>query len=67
MGYFNLPLYPLEKVGGMVDFNDSMKNLAEFINNNDLMDMEKCKRKLTWSNNRKGVDHIQIKLDRHLV
>ena len=35
MGDFNSPLYPSQKIGGMIDFNDSMKNLADFINNND--------------------------------
>ena len=67
MGAFNLPLYPSEKVGGMIDFNDSMKDLANFINNNDLMDMDMHGVKFTWSNNRKGVDLIQVKLDRLLV
>lgn len=67
MGDFNSPLYPLEKIGGMIDFNDSMKDLASFININDLLDMEMHGVKFTWSNNRKGVDLIQVKLDRLLV
>lgn len=67
MGDFNSLLYPSEKVGGMIDFNDSMKDLANFINNNYLMDMEMHGVKFTWSNNRKGVDLIQVKLDRLLV
>jgi hypothetical protein len=54
----------LKKVGGMDDFNDSMKDLVEFINKNDLMDMDMCGVKFTWSNNRKGIDLIQVKLDR---
>ena len=64
MGDFNSPP---EKIGGMIDFNDSMKDLADFINNNDLLDMEMDGVKFTWSNNRKGVNHIQVKLDRLLV
>ena len=67
MGNFNSPLYPLENIGGMIDFTDCMKDLANFINNNDLLDMEMCGVKFTWSNNRKGVDLIQVKLDRLLV
>lgn len=67
MGDFNSPLYPLEKVGGMVDFNDSMKDLAKSINKNDLMEMEMFGVKFTWSYNRKGVDLIQFKIDRLLV
>ena len=67
MGDFNSPLYPFEKDGGAVDFTKSMKDLAKFINKNDLMDMKMCGVKFTWSNNRKGVDLIQVKLDRLLV
>ena len=67
MGDFNSPLYPSKKIGGMIDFNDSMKDLADFINDNDLLDMEMDGAKFTWSNNRKGVDLIQVKLDRLLV
>ena len=51
----------------MIDFNDSMKDLADFINNNDLLDMEMDGVKFTWSNNKKGVDLFQVKLDRLLV
>ena len=46
MGYFNSPLYPSNKSKGIVDFTDSMKDLDEFINKNDLMDMEMCGVKL---------------------
>ena len=67
MGDFNSPLYPLEKIGGMIDFNDSMKNLANFINNNNLLDIEMDGVKCTWSINKKGVDLFQVKLDRVLV
>jgi hypothetical protein len=45
---FSSPLYPLEKIGGMIDFKDSMKDLADFINNNDLLDMEIDGVKFTW-------------------
>ena len=48
IGYFNSPLYPSEKIGGMIDFKDSMKDLADFINNNDLLDMEIDGVKFTW-------------------
>ena len=48
VGNFNSPLYPLEKIGGMIDFNDSMKHLVDFINNKDLMDMEMRGLNLTW-------------------
>lgn len=67
MGDFNSPLYPSEKARGVVDFTNSMKDLAEFINKNDLMDMEIHGVKFTCSFNRKGVDLIQVKLDRLLV
>ena len=67
IGDFNSPLYPSEKIGGMIDCNDNMKDLADFINNNSLLDMEMDGVKFTWSNNRKGVDLIQVKLDRILV
>ena len=67
MGYFKSPLYPSEKVRGTVDFNDNMKDLAKFINKNDLMDMEMHGVTFTWLNNRKGVDLIQVKLDRLLA
>ena len=67
MGDFNSPLYPSEKIRGMIDFNDSMMDLVSLINNNDLLDMEMDGVKFTWSNNRKGIDLIQVKLDRLLV
>ena len=66
MGDFNSPLYPSKKVGGAIDFTDSMKDLADFINTNDLMDLKLRGFKLTWLNN-KGEDLIQAKLDRLLV
>ena len=56
-----------EKIGGMINFNNSMKDLADFINNNDLLDMEMDGVKFTCSNNKKGVDLIQVKLNRLLV
>ena len=31
VGDFNLPLYPLEKIGGMIDLNDSMIDFSDFI------------------------------------
>lgn len=58
MGNFNSPLYPSEQAGRAMDFTDSMKDLAEFINKNDLMDLEMRGVKFTWSTNRKGVDLI---------
>lgn len=51
---FNSPLYPLEKIRGMIDFTNSMKYLANFINDDDILDMEMHGVKFTWSNNRNG-------------
>ena len=31
MGEFNTPLYPSEKMGGLEDFSDSMKDLEDFL------------------------------------
>ena len=42
----------------MIDFNGSMKDFLDFINNNDLLDMEVDRVKFTWSNNKKGVASI---------
>ena len=67
MGDFNSPLYPSKKIGGMIELNNSMKDLANFINNNDLLDMEMHGVKFIWSNNMKGIDLILAKLDRLLV
>ncbi len=50
-----------------MDFTNSIKDLVGFINKNDLMDMEMHGVKFTWSNNRKWVELIQVKLDRLLV
>lgn len=38
-GDFNLPLFPLEKLGGLEDFLDSMMDLGGFFNSVGLIDI----------------------------
>ena len=63
MGDFNSPLYPLEKLGGIDDLFKNMQDLLDFINTYDLVDMDLQQNPFTWSNNRKGNESIQVRLD----
>ena len=58
MGDFNTPLFPLEKIGGIIDLLESMKDLLDFINTHDLINIDLKGNPFTWSNNRKGEDLI---------
>lgn len=39
-GDFKSPLFPSNKCGGLIDYSNSMVDLAEFINRNGLMDVD---------------------------
>lgn len=65
-GDFNTPLYPSEKLGGLTNYNDSMLDFADFIRKNDLLDLDLQGNPFTWSNNIKGSNLIQVRLDRFL-
>lgn len=67
VGDFNTPLHPSDKKGGAEGFFESMRDLGSFINRNSLVDIELRKTKFTWTNDRMGEDHIQVKLDKALL
>ncbi|XP_057859072.1 uncharacterized protein LOC131067930 [Cryptomeria japonica] len=66
-GDFNTPLFPFEKLGGLTDYSDSMLDFANFIRNNEIFDLDLQGNPFTWSNNRKGSNLIQVRLDRFLI
>ena len=67
MGDFNTPLSHFEKMGGNRDSPQSMQDLHEFMRKMDLIDVELRGNPFTWSNNKKGNELIQVRLDRLLV
>lgn len=67
VGDFNISLYPSEKRGGVEGFFDGMQDFVDFVHNNELMDVELKKFRLTWTNGRCRAAHIQAKLDRVLI
>ena len=46
--YFNTPLHPLEKLGGIEDLLDSMIGLGEFFLSNSLIDLDLKEVWFTW-------------------
>ena len=67
MGDFNTPLYQSEKRGGNRESRENLQDLSEFMRKLDFMDVELRGNLYTWTNNRKGEDLIQVKLDILLV
>lgn len=67
MGDFNTPLYHLEKLGGNRDCPESLQDLHDFMGKIDFKDVDLRGNPFTWTNNRKGNDLIQVKLDRLMV
>ena len=67
MEYFNTPLYHSEKLGGNRDCPKSLQDLNDFMIRMDFIDVELRGNPYTWTNNRKGKDLIQVRLDRLLV
>lgn len=63
---FNMPLFPFEKKGGVKGFSESMQDFSNFINTNNLMDVDLRKDYFTWMIMHVGYHNIQIKLDRVL-
>jgi hypothetical protein len=67
MGDFNTTLYPPKKKGGLENFLERMYDLAGFVGQNDLIDIELIGPPFTWSNNRLGQNLIQVRLDHALI
>ena len=67
MGDFNIPLFHLEKLGGNRDYPKSLQDLHDFMGRMDLIDVELRGNPFTWTNNRKGNDLIQVRLDRLMM
>ena len=67
MGDFNTPLYHSEKLGGNRDYLESLQDLNDFMSRMDFIDVELRGSPYTWTNNRKGRDLIQVRLDRLMV
>lgn len=66
-GYFNSPLYPLEKSGVIEDYSKSINDLVDFISATGLMDINLTGFKFTWSNKRLGKNLIQVRIDKFLL
>lgn len=67
LGDFNTPLVDGEKMGGLPPDLESKQDLANFINNLTLLDLDLLGGSFTWSNQRIGRECIQVRLDRALV
>lgn len=67
MGDFNTPLQESEKFGGFQVHMDSKQDLANFINEQCLIDLHLSGAKYTWTNRRMGDELIQVSLDRTLI
>lgn len=66
-GDFNSPLLPFEKLGGLVDYYESMMDLTGFFNSVGLYDVPPLCTQFTWSNKKFGNQITQVKLDRFLI
>lgn len=67
MGDFNTPLLIEEKFGGSQINAKSKEDLQSFINYQALIDLDLQGASYTWLNRRKGMDLIQVRLDRYLM
>lgn len=54
-------------MGGVEGSTNSMKSFVVFLNENNLMDMERRRTKFTWTNGCYGDYHIQERLDRVFI
>ncbi|XP_020679250.1 uncharacterized protein LOC110097298 [Dendrobium catenatum] len=67
-GDFNCLLSKEDKMGGRrFSFSLGPKEMKSFMTTNDLHELGFVGHRLTWSNNKKGVDRIMERLDRMLV
>lgn len=66
-GDFNFALNVEDKLGGRVKFSTSMQDLRDFIDTNELLDMDLKGNRYTWSNRRIGKGFIMRRLDWILV
>lgn len=67
LGNFNVLLYEHEKKGGNTSHLEGRLDLMDFINKEDLMDMDLQGIDFMWSNKRVGYECIQAFLDRFLI
>ncbi|XP_057853721.1 uncharacterized protein LOC131063795 [Cryptomeria japonica] len=67
IGDFNTPLQETDKFGGSQIQLDSKQDLADFINDQCLIDLDLTKASFTWSNHRIGAELIQVRLDQALI
>jgi hypothetical protein len=56
-----------EKVGGICPPLKTIQDFAQFVENNDLMDVKPLNGKFTWTNRRAGFAQIAVRLDRFLL
>lgn len=54
VGDFNSPLYPLKKCGGIVGYSDTMADLANFLSNTSLVEIDLLGQSFTWTNRHLG-------------
>ncbi|XP_059068325.1 uncharacterized protein LOC131858874 [Cryptomeria japonica] len=65
--YFNTPLQEVENFGGSQIQMDSKQDLADFINDQCLIDLDYFGASYTWTNRRVGDELIQVILDQALI
>lgn len=56
-----------EKQGGRTRLENDSSGLREFIQNNQLIDIQTSNGVFTWTNKHKGTHHITSRLDRFLI
>ena len=66
-GDLNITLEPKEKLGGVRGRDPMHRTVEHLISTWDLMDLKAKRGRFTWSNNRSGVAHIVVRLDRFLL
>jgi len=66
-GDFNIIKTMEEKKGGRIKLEGDSNGLREFIQNNQLMDIQTSNGVFTWTNKRRGTQHIASRLDRFLI
>eukprot|EP00253_Pinus_taeda_P013020 PITA_13020 len=66
-GDYNIITSLTEKKGGRMKLEEDSTGLKEFIQNNQLIDLQTSNGLFTWTNKRRGPHHIASRLDRFLI
>jgi len=66
-GDFNIITNLKEKKGGRMRLEEDSTGLKEFIQSNQLIDMQTSNGTFTWTNKHRGIHHIASRLDRFLI